>query len=227
MDTIFYMAVYSDALEAFSDFDEEYGTAQESFKKEMVALANKHNENMANVQARFATAYSAGDKKGALQALDEFEKIVDEYRQDLKGVKPEKFTGLKFIAKVALAIIGIAIIIKSSSILGKIVQILGTFGPTQKLASTLLAKGAKGTASRFVAANVIGGTGFKAITPLVKDLILRKDIDSKKKFAEENPDEAANAKSVLYRKSAKTLDESKQIIAMARTEVNKMPDKAA
>ena len=240
MDYVVYMNAYTNAIEAMNDFDQDEAAAMEGFKSEIDNVANEYTTAYSQLIARFQTAVSSKNKAEALKAIDDLDKLLGQTMQKAREVPKDHFAGIKFIAKVALAVAGLFLIIKSKDINAMVKNLfmkspipktisnaIGMSKTATKVTKTALnvakahptaTRRALGAANFFVGIDA-GGIGFKALFKGGKSALNDIQAGSRKEFVEKYGDQP-NASSALYRKFYSMLQNEKAMISRLKQEVN-------
>lgn len=240
MDFIAYMNAYSDATEAMRYFDYDESAAMEGFKSEIDNVADEYTTAYSQLIARFQAAVSSKNKADALKAIDDMDKLLGQTLQKVREVPKDHFAGIKFIAKIALAVAGLFLIIKSkdantlvknlfmkSPIPKTISKAIGMSKTATKITKSALGiakahptatKRALGAANFFIGIDA-GGIGLKALFKGGKSALDDINAGTRKDFIEKYGDQP-NASSALYRKFYTMLQTEKSMIPRLKQEVN-------
>jgi hypothetical protein len=112
MDSFVYMSAYSSALESFavalSDCDDE---ALESFRKEFKKLNKDRQKEVDDLYAQLIASYKAGQYIDALARADDIEKLIKDWKAELKELPPEsKWGTVAYITAAMLCAVAYAAI---------------------------------------------------------------------------------------------------------------------
>lgn len=240
MDYVVYMSAYSAILESFAYFGQDEDVAMEGFKKEIDTAADEYTTAYSQIIAKFQAEISAKNKAGALAAIDEMDKLLGQTLQKLRELPKDHFAGIKFIAKIALAVAGLFLMIKSKDAnalvknlfmrspipktinhaisLSKTATKVATAGKTLATNHPTAVKKALGGANFFFGVDAVG-IGMKAIFKGGKAALDDIKAGNRKEFIEQYGDQP-NASSALYRKFYSMLQTEKSMIPKLKQEVN-------
>lgn len=226
MNAITYMSYYAEALEALEDFDryDDLEGATESIGRDVAKAQNSFNSQFSAASAELQARLKEKDEAGAMKAVDQIEKLIDQAIKDAENIPPDKFIGIRKIGKIALAIIGLIIMIKSGKSFDLANKLIAKTPASAVIKSALSkapafarSKTAKNVAKMAVTGKV-ANFGFKAFMSGAKDSIQNLRMGSKAEFDlyyGKNP----NAASAVYRKYFDLLQNEKQSIPEVRQAV--------
>lgn len=226
MESISYMSYYTEAFEALESFDryDSMDLAIESINRDIKKAQDSFNSQFSKVTADLQAQLKEKNEAGALKAVDDLDKLLDQAIKDAENLPPDKFIGIRKIGKIALAVIGLVIMIKSGKSFD-IAEKLISRTPASNIIKSAISKapgfiksnGAKKVAKFAVNAKV-SSIGFKAFMNGAKESIANLRMGSKSEFDlyyGKNP----NAASVVYRKYYDLLQNEKQNIPAVKQAV--------
>ena len=228
MDQISYMNRYTIVIESMQEFDCVEDTAMESVNKDVENIEADYTQKYAQYIADFQSAIDSKDRQGALKALDNVDKLLGETLKQMQELPQDKFIGIRKLAKIALAIVGLYLTFKSGKIYDVAKNLLSKMplpGIVNKVFGGIAAKTPEklakfgGKAAKFAGTMAIGDVGTKQVFRGAKEIMNDIKAGSRKEFEEKygkNPNAASN----LYRKFYLALQSEKAAIPQLKQEVN-------
>ena len=228
MDQISYMNRYAIVLESMQEFDCTEDSAIESINKGVENVESNYTQQYAQYIAEFQSAIDSKDRQGALKALDNVDKLLGETLKQMQELPQDKFIGIRKLAKIALAIVGLYLTFKSGKVYETAKTLLGKLplpGIVNKIFGGIAAKTPEklakfgGKAAKFAGSMAIGEVGTKQVFHGAKEIMNDIKAGSRKDF-EEKYGKNPNAASGLYRKFFLALQAKKASIPQLKQEVN-------
>jgi hypothetical protein len=221
MDTFVYMHTYSEALESVNALTTDDDEALESFKGKAKKLNKSYQKEMNELYAQLNAAYRAEQYDDALARADDIEKLIREWKAELKDLPPDsKFSiGVRVTASILVTIFGIMAFIKTPSIavsLGKLCKKLGM--------SQAVIGSKTGMHAITTAAGAISGAGIGVTYGMLMQYLMPKSMVSQ--LVKTNPTvaqykEDPNGKNSSYIIMQNSLDESLKVLDTVKDEIRR------
>ena len=103
-------------IESMQEFDCIEDAVMESINKDVENVEADYTQKYAQYIAEFQSAIDSKDRQGALKALDNVDKLLGETLKQMQELPQDKFIGIRKLAKIALAIVGLYLTFKSGKI---------------------------------------------------------------------------------------------------------------
>lgn len=196
------------ALESIDSMDDYIASdaAMESLAKDVEKSTRAMNEKVNVLLGQYQKCVDDGDISGALKVIDDTEKVIDEQIEYMKNMPPEKFRGVKTVAKILVLILGFIATLKMPRLAAKIAGQIGKALPS--VGSNSLFRGGLTLAMQMGTSNVTSG-------PALKQMFQGIAAGSKKDF-EKTYGENPNAKNATYRLYFKSIVEAKRYLSDLR-----------
>lgn len=196
------------ALESIDNIDNCMlsNAAMEGISKDVEKSTRAMNEKINVLLGQYQKCVDDGDTNGAMKVIDETEKVIDAQIEYMKNMPPEKFRGVKTVAKILVLILGFIATLKMPMLAAKIAGQIGKALPS--VGSNSLFRGGLSLAMQMGTSNITSG-------PALKQLFQGIAAGSKKDFEKvygENP----NAKNATYRLYFKSIIEAKKYLSDLR-----------
>ena len=196
------------ALESIDNIDNCMlsNVAMEGISKDVEKSTRAMNEKINVLLGQYQKCVDDGDTNGAMKVIDETEKVIDAQIEYMKNMPPEKFRGVKTVAKILVLILGFIATLKMPMLAAKIAGQIGKALPS--VGSNSLFRGGLSLAMQMGTSNITSG-------PALKQLFQGIAAGSKKDFEKvygENP----NAKNATYRLYFKSIVEAKKYLSDLR-----------
>ena len=225
MNYVSYLSTYAMVYESISElgyYDEE--SALEGFGSKIRDAQNRYNDELSAASAKLNEALNRKDQAAAMAAVGSIEKVINDAINEANSMPKDKFNSIRQIAKIALAVIGIIIMIKSGKSFDIAKNLIAKTPASGVIKSALAKAPAVATGktatkvAKFVTANAVGSFGFKTFMKGAKASLDAVKVGSKQEFEAlygSNP----NASSVLFRKYYSVLQQEKASIPQLKQAV--------
>lgn len=188
--------------------------AMEGISKDIEKSTRAMNEKINVLLGQYQRCVDDGDINGAMKVIDETEKVIDDQIVYMKNMPPEKFRGVKTIAKILVLILGFVATLKMPRLAAKIAGQIGKALPS--VGSNRLFRGGLSLALQMGTSNVTSG-------PALKQLFQGIAAGSKKDF-EKTYGENPNARNATYRLYFKSIVETKKYLSDLRAALRSTMD---
>lgn len=114
MDQIQYMSIYTIVYESLSSIYEEnesISIATESVFKDLKNVSSGYSDRVSKIYADINKAMYENNRIGCHKAIDELASVIDQTIEEVKNMEPDKFATFRKVAKWALAIAGLFLLI--------------------------------------------------------------------------------------------------------------------
>ena len=214
--------IINQALESIDNIDTSMvsDVAMEGITKDIEESTKAMNIKVNELLGQYQKCVDEGDINGAMKVIDDTEKVIDDQIEYMKNLPPEKFRGVKTIAKILVLILGFIATLKMPKLAAKIAGQIGKALPS--VGSNKLFRTGLTMALQMGTSNLTSG-------PAMKQMFQGIAAGSKKDFEKvygKNP----NAKNATYRLYFKCIVEAKKYLsdlraALRSTASNPTPDK--